>query len=331
MIKVSIIIPTYKRPSETTKCLELISRNQYLNEEFQAEAVVVDSSPDQITWNKIKKFQKDLAINYIHLQKQTMPGMARNIAVENAKNELVISLDSDIEVKKETLWQMIDYLKNHPTAARITGKSIFSSGSKNGQIDRPTKWDRTFKKDETVYIEGIYGRYEAFDKSAFQTIGGYDPIFEFCGEGTDLSIRFWRAGFPLALAENISVFHNIEAGESLRRQNVERMTQMYRSLFLTAFKYDVSDIKLSPHFVESHGERQAAYGQTTEFYSIVAAAKSIEWFKKNYKRLLESKKNIPKDFDFKPFDIFTDENLLSVCLKKAKERISPYYQKAFRE
>src|SRR3990167_244583 len=208
MIKVSIIIPTYKRPSETTKCLELISRNQYLNEEFQAEAVVVDSSPDQITWNKIKKFQKDLAINYIHLQKQTMPGMARNIAVENAKNELVISLDSDIEVKKETLWQMIDYLKNHPTAARITGKSIFSSGSKNCQIDRPTKWDRTFKKDETVYIEGIYGRYEAFYKSAFQTIGGYDPIFEFCGEGTDLSIRFWRAGFPLALAENIYVFHN---------------------------------------------------------------------------------------------------------------------------
>ncbi len=224
---------------------------------------------------------------------------------------------------------MIEYLKTYPMVARMTGKSIFASGNKKGEIDRPTKWDRKITEKGTVFIEGIYGRYEAFYKSAFLKIGGYDLIFGACGEGTDISVRFWRAGFPLGIDENIIAYHNTEAPESLRRADVDRMTTMYRSLFLVAYKYNVGDIQLSPNFIKSNQERYAAYGDTIEFHSIVSAARSIDWFKNNYQQLVEQKKKIPREFDFKPFDIFSDRKLLIQCLKEAKGRITTFYNKVF--
>jgi len=329
MIKVSAIIPTYKRPQETARCLKLLGESQFLNERFYLETVVVDSSPDDLTWQAIKPLVKDLNLNYSHLKKQTPPGQARNLAVEKATSELIISVDSDIEFQKETLWRIINFFKNHPTIARMTGKSIFLSGGKQGQTDRPTKWDRMFKENDTTFIEGIYGRYEAFYKSAFQKIGGYDPIFEFSGEGTDISVRFWRAGFPLGFGKDIIAYHNAEAPESLRRHDPIRMARMYRALFLVAYKYDLQDPEFSPNFIKTFEERQTAYGQATEFHAIISAAHSIDWFKKNYQEIVESKKKIPHDFDFKPFDIFTDKKLLDVCLSQAKEKIVPYYKRIF--
>lgn len=329
MIRVSVVIATYKRPKETAYCLELLQKSQFLGDKFNLEVIVVDSSPDNLTENSIEGFREEFDLNYIKLRKKTLPGEARNMAIKKTKYELVIILDSDIEIKPETIWQMIEYLKTHPRVARMTGKSIFASGSKKGEVDRPTKWDRKVTEKGTVFIEGIYGRYEAFYKSAFLKIGGYDLIFGACGEGTDISIRFWRAGFPLGIDENIVAYHNTEAPESLRRTDADRMTAMYRSLFLVAYKYDVGDIKLSPNFIKSNQERYTAYGESIEFHSIVSVARSIEWFKDNYQKLVDSKKHIPQDFDFKPFDIFTNISVLKDCLNQAKNNIKASYDKTF--
>lgn len=329
MIKASLIVPTYKRPEETAKCLGLVAQSKYLKERFDLEIVVIDSSPDKKTWDAIKKFESDFDLKYIYLKKQTLPGKARNFGIKKAKNELIISIDSDIEVKEDTIWSMIQYLKNNPRVAKMTGTSIFSSGAKKGEIDRPTKWDRTYEKYDTLFIEGIYGRYEAFYKTPFLKIGGYDEIFGFCGEGTDISIRYWRAGFPLGFSKETTAYHNSEAAESLRRMIPDKMTQMYRSLFLVAYKYDVKDSEVSKNFVKSHEERQGAYGLETEFHALVSAAQSIDWLKENYQRVKLSKSRAPREYDFKPFDVFTDIKLLESCLGQSKNEIEPFYNRVF--
>lgn len=329
MIEASVVIATYKRPKETAYCLKLLGESQFLGDKFTLEVIVIDSSPDNLTKKAIESLREKFNLNYIKLRQKTLPGKAKNIAIKKAENELIIILDSDIEVKPGTIWQMIEYLKTHLKVARMTGKSIFASGNKKGGVDRPTKWDRKVTEKDAVFIEGIYGRYEAFYKSAFLKVGGYDLIFGACGEGTDLSVRFWRAGFPLGIDENIVAYHNTEAPESLRRADPDRMATMYRSLFLVAYKYDVGDIELSPNFVKSNQERCAAYGDTIEFYAIVSAARSIEWFKNHYNEVIKSKKSIPTEYDFKPFDVFSNKRLLFQCLKQAREKIWPFYQKVF--
>ena len=329
MIKASLILPTYKRPEETKKCLDLISKSRGLNEKFFLEVVVIDSSPNKKTWASIKSFVADFDLRYIHLKQQTLPGAARNIAIKKAKHELIISVDSDIEVKPETILQMIQYLKDNPSVAKMTGTSIFSSGQHKGQADRPTKWDRMQKKGKTLYIEGIYGRYEAFYRTPFLKLGGYDDLFKYCGEGTDISIRYWRAGYPLGFAKEVTAFHNSEAAGSLRRAIPDKMTHMYRSLFLIAYKCEVDSIEFSPNFLASHAERRDAYGEATELHSIISSARSIEWFSQNIKQIKQSKRDNPKAYDFKPFDVFSKQTLFADCVEKAETRLSKYYKEVF--
>lgn len=329
MIKASVIIATYKRPKETQRCLDLLNKSEGLSYDYRLEVLVIDSSSDALTKTAIFKNIYNFNIRYIKLKKKTLPGKARNIAIKKANYELIIILDSDIEVKNNTITRMIQYMKDHPLVARMTGKSIFSSGEKKGQVDRPTKWDRIYKQENTSFIEGIYGRFEIFYKTPFLEVNGYDEIFGACGEGTDISVKFWRAGYPLALDDTIIVYHNSDAPESLRRSDPDRMTSMYRSLFLVAYKYDVSDLSQSQHFIETHQERKAAYSEQTEFHAIVSTARSIEWFKNNYSKLINSKRLIPKIYDFKPFDVFSNQELLKKCLFNSETRIKPFYQKVY--
>ena len=321
MINVSVIISTFKRTSETIKCLNFLKKSDGLNRKFVFEIVIVDSSPTNELKNELKIFDETFKIKYIYLKKQTLPGKARNLAVKNTNNELIISLDSDIEFVPETAWGLISFMKDHPYAAKATGTSIFSSGDNKGKIDRPTKWDRIYNKYNTDFVEGIYGRYEIFYKTTFLNVGGYDELFEFCGEGTDMSIKMWRAGYPLAISKEIIAYHNSDAPESLRRSIPDKMAKMYLSLFLVAYKYDVSDVEESENFVNSYLERENAYGKTIEFHSIVSSAKSFEWVHKNYLNILKSKKNIPQKYKFKPFDVFSDKKLTNICLNNAKKAI----------
>lgn len=329
MVKASLIIPTYQRPEETRECLNLILKSENYNIKFLLEIIIIDSSPDNRTLNILKEIRNNHNFVYIHRKKQTLPGDARNIGVKKAKHELIISIDSDIAVQPNTIWSMIEYMQKHNRVARMTGKSIFTSGDNKGEIDRPSNWDRIYEKYDSKFIEGVYGRYEAFYKTPFLKLGGYDNIFKFCGEGTDLSVRYWRAGYPLGYNSETTAFHNNNAASSVRRAIKDKMTQMYRSLFLVSYKYDVGDPELSNNFINSHQERKAAYGDKTEFYSIVSAAESIEWFKNNAKEILKSKKRIPKKYDFKPFDVFSNLNLLNECLNDAKNVLSSSYKKVF--
>lgn len=331
MIKASVIIPTYKRPDETKHCLDLICRSKGINKDYLLEVIVIDSSPDKTTFNKLKSFRSTLEFKYYHLAQQTLPGKARNFGVQKANYELIISMDSDIEVADNTVPLIISYMRDHPKVARMTGKSIFSSGDKKGEIDRPTKWDRIHKANNTDYIEGIYGRYECFYRSAFLSVQGYDEIFEYCGEGTDISIKFWRKGFPLAFSDKMIAYHNSDAPGSLRRATPDRIAKMYLSLFLIAYKYGSDDIELgkSKNFINSQKERQAVYGDTLEFRSIVSAAKSFEWIAKNISLIKKSKDEIPNKYDFKPFEIFSEKTMLDKCIRNAEKEISSYYKSVF--
>lgn len=328
MIEAIAIVPTYRRPQETARCLESLLGSEFLGTEFLLETIVVDSSPDDLTWDAIKQFQSELRLRYIKLAKQTMPGEARNLAVEAAGNELIVSIDSDMEVLPSTVWRMITYLRDHPQVARLTGLSVFSSGGRQGQIDCPGKLDRIHEAYGTAFSEGVYGRFEAFYRSAFLELGGYDPLFIPWGEGTELSVRFWRAGLPLGFVKESVAYHNVAAPFGLTRDNPEPAAARHRTLFLLACKYDLDHAAQSHHFGEICRDWIANYG-VTAIQSVIWAAKSAAWFAENSGRLSEATGLIPQQFDFKPFDVFTERELLAECLNQAQERISPFHQRAF--
>lgn len=325
-INISVIIPAYLRDRETADCINYVIKSKSKQYAFFFEFVVVDDSPNNDTKDAVHKITYGQnSLRYIRLRRHTGIGEKRNIAIAKAKNELLLLADSDIEVSEDAVDRLVAYMENNPTIARITGQSIFT----NDTIDRPTKWDRFHTIGDAVYAEGIFGRYELLYKGSFIAAGGYDPLFAFRGEGTDISIRYWRAGFPLGYCSEARVTHNEKAKASATRSRIDGITEMYRSLQIICFKYGVGDPESSTNFINSHLERNAAYGSSTEFYSIIAASKSYSWVAENYGKLLKRVKREPKEYDFKPFDVFTNRDLLSKCINSAELKIRPFYKKVF--
>ena len=315
MINFSIITPTYNNPKELEKYLLSLEKFNFKSNEI----IIIDDSFETPVDQTIKKFSQ-LPIKFIKLKKKEFISQKRNLGAKESKNELIFFIDSDVILEKNSLLILIDSLKNYPDIAMIGG-TIMQEGVKL----HPTKNDRLLSHGEVHLCEVIYSPYLALYKSVFFQVNGYDEIFENRGEGTDLSIKFWRAGFPIGRNLNSIVNHPSFKSE---RSSSNRIAEMYRSLFLVAYKYGIS-FEENPHFVEMYQERKEAYGEKCEFYVIYSAAKYLNWFAENIDKIKKSKNSIPNEYDFKPFDIFTKKDLLKSCLGEARSRIEPFYKKVF--
>lgn len=312
----SIISPTYENPDEFEIFLASL-KNSDIKSDF--ELIVVDDGPT----NKIEQIvqkNKDLPLKFIKLKEHAYIGQKRTIGAKKAKNEILFFIDSDIILEKDSLRIILETMQHHPEVAMMGGTIM-----QDGKQLHPTKNDRLIKDKDISYCEVMYSAFLALYKSAFLSLDGYDDVFENRGEGTDLSIRFWRAGFPIARNLKSIVIH---PSFKKARKTPDKIAEMYRSLFLVAYKYDIEEEK-NPHFIEMYQERKDVYGETCEFYAIYAVSKYIDWFNKNYNLILKSKENIPKEFDFKPFDVFTDKKMLETCIEQATKKIAPFYKKAF--
>jgi len=95
---VSVIIPTYGRPEFLKKAIELVRRQDYPN----IEVVIVDDSPQPQA-----DLPKDNNIKYIHLKSRVSIGEKRNVAVQNAKGQVVVHWDDD------------DYFREHRVSEQV--------------------------------------------------------------------------------------------------------------------------------------------------------------------------------------------------------------------
>ena len=60
------------------------------------------------------------------------------------------------------------------------------------------------------------------------------------GEGSDLSIRYWRAGYPLAYDSSIIVHHVFDTEGGIIRGVPHPEWGIAKDLLLLAYKYDLS-------------------------------------------------------------------------------------------
>jgi len=316
-MNISVIAPTYNNPEEIKLFLDSLNITE---KQGELELIIVDDSSDRKVEEVIQDTKVDFPVKYFKLKRQFI-GEKRNFGARKAKYELLFFIDSDITFEKNALKILLQSLSNHPEIAMFAGTIM-----QDDKQLHPTKNDRLIKKDDIVLAEVIYSAYLATYKSIFLKLGGYDSIFENRGEGTDLSIKYWRAGYPLARNLRSVVYH---PAFKAARKSPERIAEMYRSLYLVGYKYGLSPEK-NPHLMEMYEEREAAYGKTLEFYCIFSTAKYIDWFIEHRKELQESQKEAEKlsIYDFKPFDVFSDKKLLDLCLAKSTGLIKQTYQKA---
>lgn len=325
MVKISIIVPCYQRIKQTLKTIQLLFESKGFNKEYLAEIIVGDSSPDnQLQIALQKKFDKKIIYS-----RPKKPGIAtnKNQGAKIAKSPILIFCDSDMEVEPGTLANTIQALRKHKMAAAIGGQVIWRTGSKDGQHDRPRPEDKMVTVNGTTYVEAIYSRYIATYKKIFEEVGGYDEeVFNMRGEGSDLSIRYWRAGYPLVYDPSIIVHHVHEVEGGIIRGVAHPEWGIAKDLLILAYKYDIDDD--DKNFIKTVAANFASFGEEG-YYRIIEGIKNHYDFITKVKPIIDKWKREKKAlYDFKFLEIFSKRKLFEKCLQEALNKLKKIRQSA---
>ncbi len=326
MISVSVIIPSYKRVDQTVKTIEILLDSATLGTDSNIEIIVADSSPD----DQLKNTLQTKFANKIIYTRPEKPGIStnKNQGAKIAHYPILVFCDSDMEVEKDTIKNTLNALKTYSTAAAVGGQVLWRGGPQDGQNDRPRPEDRIETRSGTPYIEAIYSRYMATYRQVFWEVGGYDEkVFNMRGEGSDLSVRFWRAGYPLAYDSTIIAHHVHDAPDSAALRIDHPEWAIAKDLFLLAYKYGIDDDKYHNfiHTVASNfnifkdeGYWRIIQGLVKNYDFIASVKGTVDEDKNKYKPL----------YDFKFLEIFSDKINFAKCITGSNERLKMIRQGA---
>src|SRR4051794_38454784 len=124
--KISVVVPTYKRPELLRKCLHALAGQQMDRNDF--EIIVVSDGPDEQTRNMIHGLDHLLLpyVQYITLERNSGPAAARNAGWKKANSRLIAFTDDDCipaPLWLASLWKaFISYRK--PAYMAFTGKVV---------------------------------------------------------------------------------------------------------------------------------------------------------------------------------------------------------------
>jgi len=318
MIGISVIIPAFKRLEQTEITIQKLRASKGIDTAFSLEIIVADNTPDDSLKIHLQK-TFGIAVTWIHPEKNSIAG-AKNFGAKQATHDLIIFCDSDIEVEEDTIEQTLSTLQNHPTAGMVGGHVLWRGGEVDGQTDRPRKEDRTYSHEGAVYIESLYSRFVATYKNVFEQVGGYDDeVFGMRGEGSDLSIRYWRAGFPLVYEESIQVHHIFDAPDSAAIRVAHPQWGIAKDLLLLGLKYDCFD-GTAKNF-EATVQANFSDTQNPSYTMLEGIAQNIAFIQKSLPLLAKTAKNPLYPFRF--LEAMSDETILKKCITEAKN-YSPF-------
>lgn len=319
MIKASVIIPTFHRIDQTIKTISLIKTSTGLNTDFELEIILSDSSRDSTLQETV---QKEFA-NTIIYTRPSQEGIAanKNQGAKVASHSLLIFCDSDMEVEKDTILNTIQSLQKNPTAAAVGGNVIWKGGPTDGKNDRPRPEDRMKEINGTFYIEALYSRYIATYKKVFEKVGGYDEaVFNMRGEGSDLSIRYWREGFPLTFNKNITVHHVHDVEGGIIRNVSHPEYGIAKDILLLAYKYDMLDGDYK-NFTKCSAANFTKFGEEGYINTIKGIGKYYDFIIQAKPILDQQKKEMKPQYDFKYLEVFTDEALFKKCIEDSQNKL----------
>jgi O-antigen biosynthesis protein len=167
------------------------------------EVVVVDGNSEDGTLEIIKKYPAKVV---------TEPGLgygyARNIGLENATGDIIAFVDSDCQLEKNYLTELIPPLAN--AESNIAGVGGITYPIKKNLISESLNVRlfgiSTDTENKIREIDTIGGGTSAYHKELLKKIGGFDTEVT-GGEDYELNIRLRKAGYKLLLIPTAISYH----------------------------------------------------------------------------------------------------------------------------
>lgn len=226
---VSIVIINYNGlkylPNILIECLASILTNSYQN----LEILFIDNGSTDNSINFIKNhFNNDRRIKIISLYKNYGTSKAKNIGIMRSKGELILFLNNDIILEKDTLKKMVYTMFNRPELGILGCKLILPSKAiqSEGELfpkfstlnlskKHPQVWRRkniqNIKKGEYLNIvDWVIGAVVLIKKETLLLLKSYDEDYYMLFEELDFAYRAKKAGYEVACMTNSSAIHYYE-------------------------------------------------------------------------------------------------------------------------
>ncbi len=198
-IKISVVIPTYKRPRLLSICLSALTSQTFDKNAY--EVIVVSDGPDSETELTVGKFaESGNSFLYLHSPLKKGPAAARNIGWQSAAGKLIAFTDDDCIPDKHWLSDL--WNAHHGEAAvAYTGKI------KVPLPDRPTDYEmNTANLEKAAFVTANC----CCTKEALLRTGGFDERFFMAWrEDSDLEFKLLEHYIPIVRLENALVVHPV--------------------------------------------------------------------------------------------------------------------------
>ncbi len=228
-ILLSIIVPVYNGEETIESCLNSI----YYSNRKDFEVIVVNDCSTDSTVKKIKKYPCKL----INLDKNEGVANARNTGAKHAKGELLVFVDADIYLHKDTLSKMVEtHNKNNKMkiiGAVDSGKYFnvnYSSKFCKLKILYSYKW----KRDELFReFSSFQSECSLCEKKVFEEVGGFSTVYKKAGvEEYEFGSRVIKKGYMNYIARHILYDHDDHNTLLKRAKELMIRTSNYIPLYL---------------------------------------------------------------------------------------------------
>ncbi|OGC03829.1 hypothetical protein A2276_08255 [candidate division WOR-1 bacterium RIFOXYA12_FULL_43_27] len=258
MKQVSIIILNFNG-------LELLKNNlpilvNCLKPNISLEIIIVDNNSSD---SSVKFIKEDFPqIRVLELKENHSFGEALNLAAKEAKNDLLLFLNNDVEVSADFIKPLIEHFKDNrvfgvtpkvlrPTQGMIN-ESVITGAFKGGVISAEFSISQTRKiPDYAFETFSVCGAAMMIDKKKFTEIGGFDKMLRpFYYEETDLSYRALKHGWKIFYEPASVVYHqhNQSIGKYLKKSTA--LWSYRKNQYLTVWKNITDPWLMARHIIE---------------------------------------------------------------------------------
>jgi GT2 family glycosyltransferase len=211
MIRVSVVVPTFRRPDLLDRCLKALLSQDL--DPAQYEILIADDAADLATERQVewRAKQTGVAIRYLAVTGAHGPAAARNVGWRVARGPIIAFTDDDCIPDLSWLKEGLAAFDNEMTA--VTGCVV---------VPRPEK-PTDYEQDAAGLETGEFVTANCLvRREALERVGGFDERFSSAWrEDSDLHFALLRQGGRIVKASSAIVVHPVREapwGVSLKQQ-----------------------------------------------------------------------------------------------------------------
>ena len=276
MTLVSIIVPCYNQAQYLYESLQSIADQTYTHWEC---IIVNDGSPDNTEAVARKWETKDARFIYLYKENGGVSS-ARNLGIEKAKNEYILTLDADDKYDPTFLEKALTILLANDELGIVSSWGQYFTNDKQFQVFKSNAKTVT----DFLFYNGINMGSSLFRKVCWEQVDGYDEDSRNGYEDWEFYLRVCALGWKVHVIEEELFFYRQHQVSRRKEMNVAEKENKKYIYIKNKDIYSVHYGELIDRFLTSCDKEKAEnnkYANTIDYKigaAILRPFRAVKWF-----------------------------------------------------